>query len=713
VAKNRGCSCSAPPPRQLLPNYAEPHEVIACSLEDYKMSVQRRITIFLSSPTDVQPEREAAERIVARLGGVYSSYISPSLDRWERQFYEATRGFQESIAAMDTFELVVGIVWKRIGSELPPQKFRRDDGSAFESGTVYEIESALAANRRSKKPSVYVFRKTAAVMFTEAGVEQERQQKQSLDAWWARTFRDSGGHYVAATNEFSTIEEFETKFENFLVDWFQQRKYIPSGPVWDVPTRGSPYPGLIAYDRDRTPVFFGRQLAIGQARDEFLAASKRDGGMSALFVIGASGSGKSSLVRAGLLPLLIAPGTIPGIDLLRSTVTQPTGDSLTTMAECVYTALPELATGAQPAAAKWARVAAESPEAAADALAWALDRVGEAERRRTGADHDLKAALILLVDQLENLFGSDGQKPFSRALRGLVASGRVWLLTTMRSDRYADLQVDPELLTLKRNGATYDLPPPGPAEITDIVKGPARAAGLTFAERDGRSLARVLSEAVPNADALPLLQMTLSQLFERRDGETLGFGAYDAIGGIEGAIAAHADTVFASASAAVRRELDPLLRMLVSDVSRRGDRTIRFIARAADRKSFETSVPRKDLIKLLVEGRLLVSDGASMRVAHEALLRRWDRAKQSVERIADAELRKARLRTVVAVAAAFVFLAIGVYAWSQQNAAIKQTQLAQAEAQGAAANLLAARARQASTQSPQLGASSSSPATRR
>jgi hypothetical protein len=118
------------------------------------MSVRQQITIFLSSPTDVQPEREAAERIVARLAGVYSSYISPSLDRWERKFYEATKGFQESIAAMETFDLVVGIVWKRIGSELPPYKFRRDDGSAFESGTVYEIESAVAANRRSKKPKI-------------------------------------------------------------------------------------------------------------------------------------------------------------------------------------------------------------------------------------------------------------------------------------------------------------------------------------------------------------------------------------------------------------------------------------------------------------------------------------------------------------------------------------------------------------------------------
>jgi hypothetical protein len=381
-------------------------------------------------------------------------------------------------------------------------------------------------------------------------------------------------------------------------------------------------------------------------------------------------------VRAGLLPLLVEPGTIPGIDLWRSAVTEPTAGSLVTLGERLYApgVLPELAASAQPTAAKWARVAAESPEAAADTLVWGLDRVGDAERLRAGAGHNLKAALMLVVDQLENLFGISGQKPFRRTLRALVTSGRVWLLATMRSDRYTDLQLDPDLLATKRDGATYDLPPPGPAEISDIVKGPARSAGLAFAERDRSSLARVLVEAVPNADALPLLQMTLSQLFERREGETLGFSAYDAIGGIEGAIAAHANAIFTAAPASVQRELDPLLRALVRDVSRRADRTIRFTARNAERKLFETTVARKDLVKTLVDGRLLVSDGEGIRVAHEALLRRWDRARQAVERIADAELRKARLWTIGVAVVAVLFFALGTYAVFENRIAVAERQ---------------------------------------
>jgi Novel STAND NTPase 1 len=144
-------------------------------------------------------------------------------------------------------------------------------------------------------------------------------------------------------------------------------------------------------------------------------------------------------------------------------------------------------------------MAAGSPEAAADAIEWALDRAAEAEGRRVQADRKLEARLLLVVDQLESLFGTPGQDAFTKLLRGLVNGGRVWLIATLRSDRYAEFQLDANLVGLKRVGAIQDLPPPGPAEIADVVKGPARAAGLAFGERNGTSLARVLVEAAPNA----------------------------------------------------------------------------------------------------------------------------------------------------------------------------------------------------------------------
>lgn len=638
------------------------------------MSKPTKIVIFLSSPTDVQPEREAAERVVARLSGVYAAHVDLSLERWERRYYEASKGFQETIANMDTFDLVVGILWKRIGSELPPERFFRPDGSPFESGTVYELETALFANRRSGRPTVYVFKSTRAVTYTAERVDEERVQKEALDGWWAHTFRDEGGHYIAATNSFANTEDFEIKFENCLVSWLEERGCIPSGPVWDVATRGSPYPGLVAYNRDRSSVFFGRQLVIEQAYDELLAAITREGGLPAIFIIGASGSGKSSLVRAGLVPRLTQPGAVAGVDLWRTVVTVPGADSLALLATCLYMSegLPELGAGAQSDPARWARMAAGSPEAAADTIVWALNRIAEFEIQRVQPDRKLEVHLLLVVDQLESLFGTTGQSAFNKVLRAFVNSGRVWLLATLRSDRYQELQLDPDLLLIKRAGATYDLPPPGSAEISDMVKGPARAGGLIFEEREGKSLAHVLIQAVPNADALPLLQMALAQLFEKRDGVELTYAAYEAISGIEGAIASHANTVFASVPLLAQREFDPLVQALVRDVARGSDGQIRFTTRTADRKTYEVSSTRRNLIEILVNGRLLVSNEGNFRVAHEALLRRWDRARVSLKRLADAELQKARLRLLTAITSATVFLIMGFIAHHETQIARQQ-----------------------------------------
>src|SRR5260370_931310 len=86
--------------------------------------------VFLSSPGDVKAEREAAERAVRRIGGIYAAHVDIVVERWEGKFYKATASFQEQIEATSAFDLVVGILWKRIGTELPPDHFRRlDDAS--------------------------------------------------------------------------------------------------------------------------------------------------------------------------------------------------------------------------------------------------------------------------------------------------------------------------------------------------------------------------------------------------------------------------------------------------------------------------------------------------------------------------------------------------------------------------------------------------------
>jgi hypothetical protein len=170
--------------------------------------------------------------------------------------------------------------------------------------------------------------------------------------------------------------------------------------------------------------------------------------------------------------------------------------------------------------------------------------------------------------------------------------------------------------------------------------------------------------------------MTLAQLFAQRDGTELTFGAYEAMGGVEGAIAAHTNAVFAQAPLAAQRELEPFVRELVRDVARRSDGQVRFTTRVADRHVFETNAARRDLVETLVNGRLLVSDDGHLRVAHEALLRRWDRARDSLGRLADAALRRARVRMLLATVAAVVFLLVAGGAVRMRFEALHQAQIA-------------------------------------
>lgn len=607
------------------------------------MADLKQIRVFISSPGDVMPEREIIERVVARLDGIWKSYVRLSALNWVREHYEAIRGFQELIGEMTAFDIVLGVLWKRLGSPLRPDMFKRDDGTPYESGTVFEIELAIASSTSLGKPAVFLFRKSAAVSYTAENFDDERRQHQALQNWWNRTVRDDQGHFLRGYQSFETLDELEHSVENLLDRLLRDRGLIPAGPAWDIETKKSPYPGLLPYDRAYSDVFFGRALSIASAMDDLRAAADR--GLPALFVVGPSGSGKSSLLRAGLLPHFM-PHQIEGIDFWRQVLIEPAQDPYLLFAQRLYgeAALPELLTSPNATPESFASLARQSPENAAQAVKWALDRAAHAQQAVIGGGRVPVGRLLVSLDQLETVLDGDQRHEFTRFVRCLVESETTWLIATLRSDRYPDLQLDPNLLELRRRGAMYDLPPPGPSEIADIIKGPARAANLVFDERpiaavinaplqtadlDGRgqmeSLASVINADVSGGDALPLLQMTLARLFEAREERTLTFKAYETMGGLEGAIAAHAELVFATVSSAGQATLDALLRSLVADIEENGRLTIKtpsYASVAHDQGS-------RDLVDKLTAARLIVNAEGGVRIAHEALLRRWQRATAS------------------------------------------------------------------------------------
>ena len=127
------------------------------------------LRIFASSPSDVAAERARVKLVADRLNGELEGRVQLEVLRWEDAFYTAAHSFQEAIdAALDNMsatDMVLCIVWKRAGLKLNPGIWHRPDGSAYESGTVLEFETAVEVSRKHNGiPDVYLFRKTADVL---------------------------------------------------------------------------------------------------------------------------------------------------------------------------------------------------------------------------------------------------------------------------------------------------------------------------------------------------------------------------------------------------------------------------------------------------------------------------------------------------------------------------------------------------------------------
>ena len=174
------------------------------------------VKIFISSPQDVLGEREIAERVIARLDGMWGVHIRLHAERWERRHYQAAKSFQQAIGNMADFDLVVGILWKRVGSPLPPDQFLRADGFCLRERHCVRARIGDRGQRKRGKPLVYLFRKTAPVQFSASTVDEDRRQHDTLLAWWKRTVRDDRGYFRRGYQQFGNAEEFEHSLETCL-----------------------------------------------------------------------------------------------------------------------------------------------------------------------------------------------------------------------------------------------------------------------------------------------------------------------------------------------------------------------------------------------------------------------------------------------------------------------------------------------------------------
>jgi len=628
----------------------------------------REVRVFVSSPGDAQFERMRLERVTERLNGEFQGIVHIVAVRWETEFYKAHQTFQAQIPEAAQCDIVIAIFRSRLGSVLPADFRRMTDGAPYPSGTAYEVLTAIDSSKARGVPDVYVFRfpQPPSVQLDDPKRNEIETQWQHLKAFFDAWFKTPSGEFKAAFQSFASTDDFEAQAEVLLRNWLEEKVLHGRSLTWPAEIKGSPFRGLAAFGAKHAPVFFGRSRDITKVIDRLKDAAEK--GCPFLLVDGASGAGKSSLVRAGLVPRLTAAGVVPSVDIWRVAVMRPAeivGDPFAALARALLVAesdlpeaeqgrppaLPELSASDFPRADDLAALLAHADASAPKPILSTFSAIEQTAREKEGYGRAVKVALLLVVDQLDELFGADIgndiRARFAQLLRLLARSGRVWVIATLRADLFDHFLSQKDLKQLKDDGSSYDLAPPDAAALAEIVRAPAAAAGLVYESdtKTGERLDERLLADAERADLLPLLQFTLNQLFEARErrdhGGQLTFAAYRALGGLEGAVEKEAEAAFARLGATEQARLPRLLRELVAPA---GDATMTAARAAFDIRPVPLADAAYDeasarLVQALIDARILLSSGeggqATVRLAHARVLDSWQRASKIVADNAD------------------------------------------------------------------------------
>lgn len=570
----------------------------------------RPIRIFLSSPGDVAEERAITLQVIdaLRYDPAFKDRVQFDVIAWDhpesRTPMLATMTPQEAInsglATPAECDIVIVIFWSRLGTPLPFPEYQKPDGTPYQSGTEWEYLNALDAARETHRPLIAIYRRMERVSLCpddadfDSCMEQYRRLKKFFE-----TFSDESGAIRQGYNPHATPDEYRTFIERDLHTLIErvlddmaahaEAAAAPTPPLWE----GSPFPGLRAFTPEDAPIFFGR----GRETDALI---RKVADTRFVAVVGASGSGKSSLVGAGLIPRLrdnaIASELRASKDWQIARLT-PGSDPLGALASALKTT---------PDALKTDTHALENATAALlpDAPAW--------------------AEVLLFIDQFEELFTLANESA-RRAFIDVIARGapRLRFVVTLRADFYHRCVAYPALARLLESGS-FPLSAPTQIALYEMITRPAQRAALAF---DDGLPEHILEDTGTDPGALALMAYALDELYHRsaESGE-LTFGAYHALGGVQGAIGRRAETAFSDLDADAQNALAMVFRELI-EIADDGTPT----RRRADRRVFADNPAAERLIHALIEARLLVSGSAgsvpTVDVAHEALFRAWERLK--------------------------------------------------------------------------------------
>ena len=397
----------------------------------------------------------------------------------------------------------------------------------------------------------------------------------------------------------SDLTEVEAELTGKVVDLQLVREQARALSSPHTPTRVAgegicPFKGLASFEPVDADYFFGRERLVAELVGRLVGARL-------LGIVGPSGSGKSSVLRAGLLPAL-AGGVLPGSEGWRRLLLRPGERPLEELRRV-------LVSGAK------------------DPLAEALDALPG------------NARLLLAVDQFEELFtacDSDAERiAFSDTLVRAAADpeGRAVVVVALRADFYGRFAAYPGLAGLLGTNQVL-VGPMQASELRRAVELPAARVGL----RVEPELADALVDDVEGEPgALPLLSTALLELWQKRQDNALKLVAYRESGGVHGAVARLAEGTYARIPDERRQLVRAVMLRLVGEGD--GDAPVRRRAPLAE-LDLKRNADVEAVLGTLADSRLVTVSEENVEVAHEALLREWPRLREWIEE--DAEGRRLR-----------------------------------------------------------------------
>jgi len=368
-----------------------------------------------------------------------------------------------------------------------------------------------------------------------------------------------------------------------------------------------PYLGLQAFTEAEKHLFFGRD----DFADALFAKVKRNNFVA---LVGPSGSGKSSVVQAGLFPRLRRD-----TQMWETILFPPREDPFLSLAAgFVWRWQPQANFVVNTNEAK--KLSAEMKDS---------QRMIEVVHRTVAAPD---GRLLLVVDQFEELFtlcDESDRRAFLDALLAARDVAPVTILLTLRSDFMGQAQSFSPAFSQSLDDGIVSHRPLTRDDLEAVITGPARHSGLEF---EPGLVNSILQEVAAQPDSLPLLEYALKEMWRKRQSRVMRHALYEAVGRVEGAISQHADAVLQTLPEAERQLALRALTRLVRVAGEEGEADTRLRLPLSELSEAERAV-----LQIFVPARLLVTkrkEGAAaetIEVAHEAMIRRWGKLREALD----------------------------------------------------------------------------------